>query len=60
MTPGRVMLASDSYKAKWISASANQTFIAVDESLISEELLPKCQIFGQSDCIGKGINHVTT
>ncbi|XP_019862398.1 PREDICTED: E3 ubiquitin-protein ligase MYCBP2-like, partial [Amphimedon queenslandica] len=51
MVPGCVTL-SDSYKSKWISASNNQTFISVDESLVSDDLLNKTVVFGHTDCIG--------
>ena len=56
--PGPVLLEGDSYRPKWIRAYGNQSFISVDESLISESVLPKCQVFGHPECIGK-YSHVT-
>ena len=55
MIPGPISLPGDSCQAKWVSASGNQTFIAVDESLISENTLTKCQIFAHPECFGKFI-----
>ena len=57
MVPGCVTL-SDSYKSKWISASNNQTFISVDESLVSDDLLNKTVVFGHTDCIGTFYMHI--
>ena len=53
MIPGLVKLPGDACTAKWVAASGNQTFIGVDESLVSESTLPKCRVFANRDCIGK-------
>lgn len=56
MTPGPILLEGGSYRPKTIRAHGNQTFISVDESLVSDDLLPKCQVFGHPECIG-GCGH---
>ena len=40
-------------RATWIGASGDQTFLRIDESLISAYTLAKSNIFANNSCIGK-------
>lgn len=40
-------------KANWVGAKGNQTFVAVDEMLISELSLSRCKVFANSEVIGE-------
>ena len=51
--PRQVTDFGDSCKATWIGARGNQTFIAVDESLVSETSLNRCRVFANSQGLGK-------
>lgn len=42
-------------KATWVGAQANQTFIAVDESLVSETSLSRCTVFSNGHVFGEGV-----
>ena len=53
LVPGLMKIPGEASRAKWISASGNQTFVAVDESLISANSLPRCRVFANSQCIGR-------
>ena len=48
-----VGLGDDRCKATWIGAKGNQTFIAVDESLVSETSLSQCKVFANSQALGE-------
>ena len=50
--PGLMEIPSEGCRAKWITASGNQTFVAIDESLIAEKSLSRCRVFANSQCIG--------
>ena len=52
MVPGPVMGFGDHRKAMWVGARGNQTFIAVDESLVSETWIGSCRVFSNSQMIG--------
>ena len=52
MVPRSVSGFGDHRKAMWIGARGNQTFIAVDESLVSENSIGSCKVFGNSQMIG--------
>ena len=53
MVPRPVSGFGDHRKAMWIGAGGNQTFIAVDESLVSETWIGNCRVFSNSQMIGK-------
>ena len=53
MVPGPVAGFGDHRKAMWVGARGNQTFIAVDESLVSETWISGCKVFSNSQMIGK-------
>ena len=53
MTPRPVLSLSEGSKAMWVGACGNQTFIAVDESLVSESSISQCKIFAGSQTLGK-------
>ena len=40
-------------KATWVGAKGNQTFISVDEMLISERSLSRCKTFSTSQALGE-------
>lgn len=52
MVPQPVAGFGDHRKAMWIGARGNQTFIAVDESLVSETWISSCKVFSNSEMIG--------
>lgn len=52
MSPGEVPLR-ESWKSVSIAARSNQTFINVDESLVTEGLINKCKVFANSRNIGE-------
>ena len=41
-----------SCKATWVGAQGNQTFIAMDEMLISADSLSRCKVFANSQVLG--------
>lgn len=53
MVPRRVTNIGGVSKATWVGAKGNQTFIAVDEMLISELSLSHCKVFASSQAVGK-------
>lgn len=55
MTPQLVPMLGEGCKATWVGASGNQTFIAVDESLVSETTLSACKVFASPQAIGEFI-----
>ena len=55
MTPQPVPMLGEGCKATWVGASGNQTFIAVDESLVSETTLSACKVFASPQAIGEFI-----
>ena len=59
MTPRPVLNLSDGCKAMWVGACGNQTFIAVDESLVSESSINQCKIFAGSQTLGRHITITT-
>ena len=62
MTPQPVPMLGEGCKATWVGASGNQTFIAVDESLVSETTLSACKVFASPQAIGEftALNTVAT
>lgn len=52
-TPRPVPNLGDGFKATWIGARGNQTFIAMDESLVSENSIRNCSVFANSQTIGE-------
>lgn len=55
MVPRPVPMLGEECKATWVGASGNQTFIAVDESLVSESALSRCKVFASPQAIGEGV-----
>ncbi|KAL5460457.1 hypothetical protein EMCRGX_G033908 [Ephydatia muelleri] len=55
MSPGEVPLR-ESWKSVSIAARSNQTFINVDESLVTEGLINKCKVFANSRNIGIAVS----
>ena len=53
MSPGPIPSLGDECKVVWVGARGNQTFVAVNESLVSDQNLGKCRIFADSHTIGK-------
>lgn len=53
MRPRPVTQFGERCKATWVGAKGNQTFIAVDECLVSETSLSKSKVFANSQAIGK-------
>lgn len=58
-TPRSIAHLEDQYKVTWVGARGNQTFISVDESLVSEQALSKCRVFANSQAIGWSRSHTT-
>ena len=52
MVPRPVVHLGEECKVTWVGARGNQTFIALDESLISDSSLSKCCVFANSETIG--------
>ena len=52
MVPRPVSGFGDHRKAMWIGARGNQTFISVDESLVSEMWIGSCKVFSNPQIIG--------
>ena len=57
MVPRPVSGFGDHRKAMWIGARGNQTFIAVDESLVSETWIGSCRVFSNSQMIGTRLSY---
>ena len=56
--PGVMEIPGESCRVKWIQTSGSQTFVAIDESLISETGLTQCRVFANSLCIGgRGLSY---
>lgn len=53
LSPGPVDDVGGMCKATWIGAKGNQTFIAIDEMLISKESLSRCKVFCSSKAVGE-------
>lgn len=53
MVPRSVNNVGGVCKATWVGAKGNQTFIAIDEMLISELSLSRCKVFANSHAVGK-------
>ena len=53
LSPGPIPSLGDGCKVVWVGARGNQTFVAVNESLISDQNLGKCCVFADSNTIGK-------
>ena len=53
MVPRPVSGFGDHRKAMWIGARGNQTFISVEESLVSENWIGSCKVFSNSQTIGE-------
>ncbi len=53
MIPRPVTSFGDQCKATWVGSQGNQTFIAVDESLLLETTLGSCKVFANSQVLGK-------
>ncbi len=52
-TPRPIALLGEQYKVTWVGARGNQTFVSVDESLVSELSLSKCRVFASPRAIGQ-------
>ena len=52
LSPGLIPSLRDSCKVVWIGARSNQTFVAVNESLVSNHNLRKCGVFADKKSIG--------
>lgn len=55
MIPRSVSGFDEKCKATWVGAQGNKTFIAVDESLVSENSLSHCKIFANSEVLGEDL-----
>ena len=53
MTPSPIPSLGDGCKVVWVGARGNQTFVAVNESLVSDQNLAKCCVFADTHTIGK-------
>ena len=53
MLPRPIPMLGDGCKATWVGARGNQTFIAIDESLVSEYTLGQCRVFANPQTIGE-------
>ena len=53
MVPQPVVGVGARCKASWIGARGNQTFIVVDELLVSKSSLSNCTVFANTEMIGK-------
>ena len=53
MTPGPIPSLGDGCKVVWVGARGNQTFVAVNESLVSDQNLGKCCVFADTHTIGE-------
>ena len=53
LSPSPIPSLGDGCKVVWVGAGGNQTFIAVDESLVSDQNLSKCHVFADSQTIGE-------
>ena len=54
MTPGPIPSLGNGCKVVWVGARGNQTFVAVNESLVSDQNLGKCSVFADTHTIGEG------
>lgn len=59
MLPGEVPLR-ESWKPVSIAARSNQTFINIDESLVTEGIISKCKAFANSHDIGELCPYIVT
>ena len=53
LTPGPIPSLGDGCKVVWVGARGNQTFVAVNESLVSDQNLGKCHVFADLHTIGE-------
>ena len=53
MVPGPVDNIGGVCKATWVGAKGNQTFIAVNEMLVSKASLSRCKVFTNSHALGE-------
>ena len=53
LSPGPIPSLSDGCEVVWVGAGSNQTFVAVNESLVSDQNLGKCHVFADSQSIGR-------
>ena len=53
LSPGPIPSLGDGCKVVWVGARGNQTFVAVNESLVSDQNLGKCRVFADSHTIGE-------
>ena len=52
LSPQLIPSLGDGCKVVWVGARGNQTFVAVNESLVFDQSLGKCQVFADSQTIG--------
>ncbi len=55
MVPRCASSVGSTCKATWVGAKGNQTFIAMDETLISAASLSRCKVFANSQVLGTGL-----
>ena len=55
MTPCPIPSLGGGCKVVWVGARGNQTFVAVNESLVSDQNLGKCSVFADTHTIGEGL-----
>lgn len=53
LTPGPIPSLGDGCKVVWVGARGNQSFVAVNESLVSDQNLGKCHVFADLHTIGE-------
>ena len=53
LSPSPIPSLGDGCKVVWVGAGGNQTFIAVNENLVSDQNLSKCHVFADSQTIGE-------
>ena len=56
--PVPFLVSVDECKVVWVGARGNQTVVAVNESLVSDQNLGKCHVFADTKTIGKQHNYV--
>ena len=59
MVPQPVPMLGDGCKSTWVGARGNQTFISVDESLVSDSDLSRCRVFSNTQSLGKHFHSKT-
>lgn len=53
MTPGPLPSLGDGCRVVWVGARGNQTFVAVNESLVFDQNLGRCHVFADKHTIGQ-------